>query len=200
MTDLETTRLKLALSGVMLPYMVMVCCVAILAGILNTHRHFAAPAIAPVLLNVLLIGSLCFGGWVLKAVSPRVQVFVAAVAVLLAGGVQLIIQVPPLHAHGVHIRPVWDVRSAAFRRVLMLMGPMILGLTATQLNTLADNLIAAVAVRLGRQGIHVLHLCSAGTSTIPSGKAPFRSCSTPSGSINSRSVFSASRWRQPSSP
>ncbi len=142
LTDLETTRLKLALSGVMLPYMVMICCVAILAGILNTHRHFAAPAVAPVLLNVLLIGSLCFGGWVLD-VSPRVQVFVAAVAVLLAGGVQLFIQVPPLRAHGVHIRPAWEVRSAAFRRVLLLMGPMILGLTATQLNTLADNLIAA---------------------------------------------------------
>ena len=137
----ETTRLKLALSGVMLPYMIMVCCVAILAGILNTHRHFAAPAIAPVLLNIFLITSLCFGGWVLD-VSARTQVFIAAGAVLLAGLVQLGIQVPPLRAHGVHVRPAWEVRSAAFRRVLLLMGPMILGLTATQINTLADNLIA----------------------------------------------------------
>ena len=137
----ETTRLKLALSGVMLPYMTMVCCVAILAGILNTHRHFAAPAVAPVLLNVFLITSLCFGGWVLD-VSARTQVFIAAGAVLLAGLVQLGIQVPPLRSHGVHVRPAWQIRSAAFRRVLLLMGPMILGLTATQINTLADNLIA----------------------------------------------------------
>lgn len=138
---LETTRLKLALSGVMLPYMVMVCCVAILAGILNTHRHFAAPAVAPVLLNVFLISALCFGGWVLD-VSTRTQVFIAACAVILAGLVQLGIQIPPLRSHGVHVRPAWEVKSAAFRRVLLLMGPMILGLTATQINTLADNFIA----------------------------------------------------------
>lgn len=137
----ESTRLKLALSGVMLPYMVVICLVAILAGILNTHRHFAAPAAAPVLLNVLLIGTLCFAGWILKA-PPRVQVFIVAAGVIVAGIVQLAIQLPPLRAAGVRVRPVWDVRSAAFRRVLVLMGPMVLGLTVTQINTLADNFIA----------------------------------------------------------
>ncbi|MHC4519468.1 MAG: murein biosynthesis integral membrane protein MurJ [Planctomycetota bacterium] len=140
-SDYETTRLKLALSGVMLPYMVMICCVAILAGILNTHRHFAAPAAAPVLLNVILIASLCFGGWVLK-LPARVQVFGTAAAVLLAGLVQLGLQILPLRAKGIHIRPAWEVRSPAFRRVLLLMGPMVLGLTVTQINTLADNFIA----------------------------------------------------------
>lgn len=137
----ESTKLKLALTGMMLPYMVIICLVAILAGILNTHRHFAAPAAAPLVLNVLLIGTLCFAGWILK-VSPGVQVFVVAGAVLVAGLVQLGIQLPPLWSAGVRIRPVWDVRSPAFRRVLLLMGPMVLGLTVTQMNTLADNFIA----------------------------------------------------------
>lgn len=143
LSDFEATRLKLALTGVMLPYMVMICLVAILAGILNTHRHFAAPAAAPVLLNLILIGSLCFGAWVLK-VQPGVLVFVAAVGVILAGIAQLAIQWHPLRAHGVHIRPAWDIGSPAFRRVLLLMGPMVLGLTVTQINTLADNIIALV--------------------------------------------------------
>ncbi len=34
-------RLGLALCSIMLPYMIFVCIVAILAGILNVHRHFA---------------------------------------------------------------------------------------------------------------------------------------------------------------
>lgn len=140
-SDYEATRLKLALCGVMLPYMVMVCTVAILAGILNTHRHFAAPAAAPVVLNVLLIGSLCFGGWVLKVPAP-ILVFLAAGAVLLTGIVQMAMHVPPMRSCGVPLRPAWDIRSPAFRRVLALMGPMVLGLTATQINTLADNFIA----------------------------------------------------------
>ncbi|HNY79593.1 MAG: murein biosynthesis integral membrane protein MurJ [Sedimentisphaerales bacterium] len=141
LSDHEATRLKLVLTGAMLPYMILVCTVAILGGILNTHRHFAAPAAAPVVLNVLLIVALCFGGWALK-VPARTQVFLAAGAVLLTGFVQLVMHIPPLHSCGVHLRPAWDIRSDAFRRVLLLMGPMILGLAATQINTLADSFIA----------------------------------------------------------
>lgn len=132
---------KLALSGIMLPYMILICIVAILAGILNAHRHFAIPAAAPVVLNVFIIGSLFFSGWVI-GMKPDRQVFVVAVAIVIAGFVQLIMQIPPLRARGIHIKPAWQVKSDAFRKVILLMGPMVLGLTATQINTLADDLIA----------------------------------------------------------
>jgi len=135
------TRLKLTLSGIMLPYMAMICTVALLAGILNAHRHFACPAAAPIMLNVLLIGSLCFSGWVL-GIQPGTQVFIIAVAVLVAGLVQIFIQLPALWARDIRLRPAWQVRSEAFKKVIRLMGPMILGLTVTQINTLADDFIA----------------------------------------------------------
>ncbi|MFQ6034770.1 MAG: murein biosynthesis integral membrane protein MurJ [Sedimentisphaerales bacterium] len=140
-SNLPGTQLKLKLSAIMLPYMVLICVVAILAGILHTHRHFAAPAAAPVVLNVFLIGSLCFSGWVFH-IQPNRQVFIVAVAVILAGLVQLLIQLPPLRARGIYIRPAWQVRSEAFKKVILLMGPMVLGLTVTQINTLADDFIA----------------------------------------------------------
>lgn len=139
--DYDSARLKLALSGVMLPYMVLICVVAILAGVLNSHRHFAAPAAAPIVLNVFIIGALCLGGWVLN-VPTRVQVFVVAAAVVVAGLAQLAMQMLPLWARGIRVRPMWDVRSEPFHRVMVLMGPMVLGLTATQINTLADDFIA----------------------------------------------------------
>jgi putative peptidoglycan lipid II flippase len=69
-------------------------------------------------------------------------VFVVAAAVLVAGLVQLFMQLRPLRVRGVYIRPAWQVRSEAFRKIIILMGPMILGLTATQINTLADDFIA----------------------------------------------------------
>jgi len=134
-------RLKLALTGVMLPYMVLICVVAILGGILNAHRHFATPAAAPTILNVFLIAALCFGAWGL-GLEQRTLVFVAATAVVLAGLVQLAIQLPPLSKHGIHLRPAWEVRSEPFRKVLLLMGPMILGLTATQISTLINDFTA----------------------------------------------------------
>ena len=134
-------QLGLALCSIMLPYMIFVCTVAILAGILNVHRHFAMPAASPIVLNIFIIGSILITGWFFN-IKAQQQVFFVAVAVLIAGLVQIAIQLLPLRSRGVYIRPAWVIRSNAFKKILVLMGPMILGLTVTQINTLADDVIA----------------------------------------------------------
>ncbi len=137
----DGTKLKLALTAVMLPYTVLICVVAILGGVLNAHRHFAAPAAAPVLLNVFILAALALGGWTLH-LPQRTLVFFLAATVLIAGLAQFGIQLPPLRSRQIPIRPAWDFRSEAFRRVVLLMGPMVLGLAATQVNTLVNDLVA----------------------------------------------------------
>jgi len=137
----DETQMILSLSSIMLPYMLFVCMVAILAGILNVHRHFAAPAAAPIVLNVFIIGTILSTAYLLK-IEARSQLFYVAVAVLVAGVVQIALQIQPLYRCGVSIRPAWQVYSESFKKILLLMGPMILGLTATQINTLADDLVA----------------------------------------------------------
>ena len=135
------TDLILSLCSVMLPYTVMICTVAILAGILNVHRHFAAPAAAPIVLNVFIISAVLLTGWVFQ-IQKELQLFVVAFAVLAAGVTQLIMQLVPMKKAGVSLRPQLDIHCQAFKRVIVMMAPMIIGLTATQLNTLADDLIA----------------------------------------------------------
>ena len=135
------TQLILSLSSIMLPYMLFVCMVAMLAGVLNVHRHFASPAAAPIVLNIFIIGTVVVTGWRF-GLEAREQVFCVAVAVLAAGVVQVVMQLWPLRRLGVSIRPAWEVRSESFKKILLLMGPMILGMTATQINTLADDLVA----------------------------------------------------------
>lgn len=135
------TKLILSLTSIMLPYMLFVCTVAVLAGILNVHRHFASPAAAPIVLNIFIIATILFTGWTLK-LQARQQLFFVAVAVLIAGVAQIALQIRPLQRSGVSLRPAWQVHSESFKKILLLMGPMILGLTATQINTLADDLIA----------------------------------------------------------
>jgi putative peptidoglycan lipid II flippase len=125
----------------MLPYMVLVCSVAILAGILHVHRHFAAPAAAPIVLNIFIIVTLVITGFVFK-LEPSQQVYVVAFSVLAAGFVQIGLQILPLRSKGLSIRPAWQIRSEAYKKIIIMMGPMILGLTATQINTLFDDLIA----------------------------------------------------------
>lgn len=141
--DLVTcdTKVVLSLASVMLPYSVMICSVAILAGILNSHFHFAMPAAAPIVLNLCIISGVIVSGLVL-GLAPETQVYAVAVSILVAGVIQIAMQFFPLHALGIHLRVSWDVKSDGFRKIMLLMGPMILGLTVTQLNTLGDDLIA----------------------------------------------------------
>ena len=134
-------RTGLKLCSIMLPYMIFICIVAILAGILQVHRHFATPAAAPALLNICIISSILITGLAFDLPAAE-QVLYVAVGVVLAGLAQIAIQIPSLRASGIRIRPAWQVRSDAFKKILLLMGPMILGLTVTQINTLADDLIA----------------------------------------------------------
>ncbi len=140
-SPMSATALKLALTGIMLPYMILICLEAIAAGVLHSHRHFTAPAFAPIILNIVMVASLFFGGWVLTF-SPDGQVYFLACCVVGSGFLQLFTQFIPLKFIGVRIRPAWQVRSDAFKKVLFLMAPMILGLTATQMNTLLDKFIA----------------------------------------------------------
>ncbi|MFI4912624.1 MAG: murein biosynthesis integral membrane protein MurJ [Sedimentisphaeraceae bacterium JB056] len=131
----------ISLASVMLPYAAVICTVAILAGILNVHSHFAAPAAAPVVLNIFIIGAIVITGSLL-GLPTTAQVYTAAVCVLIAGIVQTVMQLIPLKKKGVKLMPCWQVNSGAFRKVIWLMGPMILGTTATQINTFADDIIA----------------------------------------------------------
>jgi len=112
------TKLILSLSSIMLPYMLFICLVAILAGILQVHRHFATPAASPIVLNILIISSILITGWAFK-IKAEQQVFYVAIAVLIAGIVQLAIQVPPLRSAGVSIRPGWQIQTDAFKKIIM---------------------------------------------------------------------------------
>ncbi len=135
------TSLIMSLSSIMLPYAAIICTVAILAGMLHVHGHFAVPAVAPVILNIFIIAAIVITGSVLK-LSPIAQVYAASVAVMMAVSVKIITHLIALKRLGIAMRPQWDVYAGAFKKIMILMGPMVLGATATQLNTLADDMIA----------------------------------------------------------
>ena len=158
-TPMSATALKLSLTGIMLPYMTLVCLEAIAGGVLNSHRHFMAPAIAPIILNVVMVASLFFGGWVLTF-NPDGQAYFLACCVIVSGFLQLFTQFVPLKIIGVQIKPAWHVKSEAFKKVLFLMAPMILGLTATQINILMDKFIALWFSSSAEKGISFLFLGS----------------------------------------
>lgn len=123
------------------PFLLFVSLVAMCGGILNTFGRFAIPALTPVLLNVAMITAAV-------AVAPLMTRPVEALAwaVLVAGAVQLLVQVPALGRLGLLPRPRWGWKDSAVRRVLKLMVPTLLGASAAQINILIDTVIASFLV------------------------------------------------------
>ncbi|GJM23833.1 MAG: putative lipid II flippase MurJ [Phycisphaerae bacterium] len=144
----NSPRPVIHLTIILLPYMVLICLTATLAGVLNSLHRFAAPALAPILLNVIIIGTTWFGGKWLD-LNQQDHFILIAFSVLAAGVVQVTIQVLWLKSINFSIIPNFDWRSPQVMRVIKLTIPMIVGASAIQLNTLIDSLIAYLLVKDG---------------------------------------------------
>jgi len=133
------TSLAIRLTMLMLPYMPLVCAVAVVGGVLQVHGRFAVPAFAPVLLNGCIITAAAVVG--LGGGSARLAAWWVAVAVVAAGVVQLALMLavlPGAEPLTLALRGV----GGQVKRVLWLMTPMALGLAVFQINTLLDGLLA----------------------------------------------------------
>jgi putative peptidoglycan lipid II flippase len=72
--------------------------------------------------------------------QPRIAA--VAMAALVGGLGQVVVQWPALRREGFRYRPMLDPRDPELRRVLLLMGPGTIGLAATQVNLFVNTLFA----------------------------------------------------------
>jgi putative peptidoglycan lipid II flippase len=137
-SDLKAS-LPLRLTMLMLPYMPMVCGVAFLGAVLQVHRRFGRPAAAPILLNLVMIAAAA--GSVFALADDLASIRLVAWSVLLAGVWQLLWLGLSVRRH-VRLGLDFAGTGPTFRRMLVTMGPMVIGLGVFQINTLLDGLIA----------------------------------------------------------
>ena len=133
----------------MFPYIGFMSLVALSAGILNTWRRFAVPAVTPVLLNLSMILAAWFGAPWFKAMGWE-PIHALAFGVLLGGVLQLMIQIPALMHIGLMPRVHWSLkeivvswRDPGTRKILSLMAPALLGVGVAQLSLLINTQIAS---------------------------------------------------------
>ncbi len=133
----------------MFPYIGCMSLVALSAGILNTWKRFALPAVTPVLLNLAVIaagyglsGPMKEQGW-----PP---IYALALGVMAGGVLQLAVQVPALSRLGLLPRPSFSVRRlreawahSGVKRILKQMAPALLGVGVAQLSLLINTQIAS---------------------------------------------------------
>ncbi|RLB93027.1 MAG: murein biosynthesis integral membrane protein MurJ [Deltaproteobacteria bacterium] len=132
-------ELTVLLTRVMFPYIFFIGLVALSMGILNSLGHFAAPALAPVLLNVAMIGSvLLFSNHLAK---PSLGL---AIGVIIGGCLQLGLQIPFLIRKGFCLRIARPLYHAAIKRIAVLMTPAVFGAAVYQINILVGTLLASL--------------------------------------------------------
>jgi putative peptidoglycan lipid II flippase len=124
---------------IVFPYILFVSLVSLAGGVLNVFRRFAIPAFTPVMLNISVIGCAIF---LARWIDPPVLALAWGVAI---GGVaQLALQIRPLLAIGMLPRLSFDWRDAGVRRVLLAMGPAVIGVSAAQISALINTQLAAL--------------------------------------------------------
>ncbi|MDP3856679.1 MAG: murein biosynthesis integral membrane protein MurJ, partial [Stagnimonas sp.] len=112
------------------PYLMFISLTSMAGGVLNTYGRFAVPAFTPVILNLCLIGSAFVDGG---------SVQVLAYAVFLAGVLQLAFQLPSLWQLRLLPRPRWAWSDGRVRRIVRLMGPVLVGSSIAQISLLINS-------------------------------------------------------------
>jgi putative peptidoglycan lipid II flippase len=134
-------ELTIYLTRIVFPFLTMVAVAAALMGMLNSLGHFFIPALSPAMFNVaIIVMSLAL---IPAAPSLGVQpITIVAIATLVGGLGQVLIQWPPLQREGFRYRPVLNIRDEGLHRVLLLMGPGTIGMAATQINVFVNTVLA----------------------------------------------------------
>jgi len=134
-------ELTVSLTRFMVPYVFFIGMLALCMAVLNVFGHFAAPALAPALLNLAMIGAMLAAASV--SADPTFRVYALAFGVLLGGLLQLSLQIPFLIREGLRFwrKTIWI--HPAMRRVGSLFIPATAGAAVVQINSLVGNLLAS---------------------------------------------------------
>lgn len=134
----EKFALVVELGRYTFPYLLLISLVSFLAGMLNAVGRFSAAAFAPVLLNVLMIGSLLqFNETDVMAARSL------AIAVSLSGIAQLLLLYVATRRSGLKVHLPRPRLSDDVRELLRVMAPAAIGAGVMQINLLVDVVIAA---------------------------------------------------------
>ncbi|MBC7311981.1 MAG: murein biosynthesis integral membrane protein MurJ [Rhizobium sp.] len=133
--------LTVRLAAVMFPYLMCMSLTAMLSGMLNSLHHFFAAAIAPVFLNILMIGALL---WALySGADPAMTAWYLSWSVLAAGLLQMAVVYAGVRHAGISLSFKFPRFTPNVKRLLVLAVPAAVTGGITQINQLIGQAIAS---------------------------------------------------------
>lgn len=137
-SDPEKFALATDMFRLTIPYLLFMSLTAFASSILNSYGSFSTPAFAPVLLNLAMIAGAL---WLTPYMAEPIMAL--GWAVIIAGILQLAIQIPELWRKNLLIPPKIDFKHEGVDRIMKLMLPALFGVSVTQINLLLNTIWAS---------------------------------------------------------
>jgi putative peptidoglycan lipid II flippase len=133
--------LTVELSRIMFPIVLLLALSGVIVGMLNSYEHFSVPALAPIVWNLIIIGSLV-GLTPLFHGDDRIYAY--AIGVLVGTIVQFILPLPWLRGRGGRFTLNFDWRNPHVIRVLKLMVPVTIALGLINFDALINSIFGTL--------------------------------------------------------
>jgi putative peptidoglycan lipid II flippase len=135
-------ELTIQMTRIMFPFLILVSLAALAMGVLNSKGKFFVPSLASSFFNLGAV----VAGVGLSLAAPRfgvAPIVGMAWGILVGGLLQLLVQLPLLWRVGFRLRFCLDLVDPGLLRVVKLMLPAVVGLSATQINIFINTFYAS---------------------------------------------------------
>jgi putative peptidoglycan lipid II flippase len=134
----EKFDLTVKLTRIMFPFLFFISLASLAKGILNSLKSFFIPALAPMVLNISIIGAAVF-------LAPHFTVPLVAIglAVPFGGMLQVLIQLPDLKNKGFALMPDFSFSHPGLKKILRLLLPAIVGMGVAQINIFISTIFVS---------------------------------------------------------
>jgi putative peptidoglycan lipid II flippase len=133
--------LTVHLARLMFPIVVLLALSGLVVGMLNSFEHFAAPALAPVAWNLVIIAALV---GLVPVLPDGDEIYAYAIGILAGTVIQFLLPLPWLRGRGGGLTFKLDWRDERVRRVLKLMFPVTIALGLINLSLLINSVFGTL--------------------------------------------------------
>lgn len=133
--DAKTLALSVQLTRVMFPAFVILALNGLIMGVLQSYKHFTAPALGSIAYNLCIIA---FGLGL-----SRYGIFGFAFGVVAGHLANFLIQLPVLRKKGMKYKFTLNLRHPGVKKMMLLMVPSMLGLAASRINGIVNQRFAS---------------------------------------------------------
>lgn len=144
LNDPEKFQLTVTLTRIMCPFLFFISLAALFMGTLNSLKVFFVPALAPASYNLSSIFAMIFLSGILYSRGYE-PVLCLGWGALLGGFLQMIVQLPLIIKKGYAPLVPTELFSKRATKVILLLGPGLVGFAATQINLLVNTILATGA-------------------------------------------------------